>query len=251
MSLKKLSLGVVSAVLALAVMASSASATISTTAAQWYIGAEPGVTLELAKSKTIEGVATENSVLNTEIGGLKVELESTAFSCVGCKIENKSVTSETPPIAFGEGKILFENVTVKKPLGCTVTGDTGVGKIQTKQLEIHADWMDTSKGGTGEPPVNNHAFVQFIPVAGAATTFAQFELAGGECVVLGGKKNVTGTVFGESVNNTGIAAQEQGLKFSEGIQTTSGGSLLVGIKPVIFKGAGKFLINKAELFNIH
>jgi hypothetical protein len=231
-------------VLALAVMASSASAAVSTKAAQWYLGTAPGTTLALGTSKAMEGKATENGVLKTEIGGLPVELESTAFKCEGCKIENKAVTSLTPPIAYGEGKILFENVTVKKPVGCTVTGETGAGKILTKQLTIHADWMDTTAG-------NEHAFVQFIPAAGASTTFAQFELSGGECAAIGGKKNVTGSVFGESTNNTGVAAESQVIKFSEAIQTTSGGGLFVGIKPATFKGAGSFNLTSKELFNIH
>jgi hypothetical protein len=257
MSLKKISLGVVSAVLALAVMASSASATISTTAAQWYIGPAPGTTLALGTSKGIGGQATTNWVLTTEIGGLPVELDSTAFDCVGCKIENKSVTEKVPPIAYGEGRILFTNVTVKKPLNCVVSGTNppGVlvaGQILTSELVIHADWMDTSRGGTGEPPVNNHAFVQVIPKAGAATTFAHFELSGGECAAIGGTKNVTGSLYGESVNNTGVAALEQRLLFSPAIQNTAGGALFVGTKPANLSGSGNFFISPTkELFNVH
>jgi hypothetical protein len=252
MSLKKISLGVVSAVLALAVMASSASATVATTAAQWYIGAEPGVTLELTKSKTIKGVATSNEVLTTEIGGLPVELVSTEFECEGCKIENKSVTEKVPPIAYGEGKILFKNVKVKKPLNCTVSGETGEGKILTKQLVIHADWMDTSKGGTGEPPVNNHAVVQFIPAAGAATSFAQFEIGGGECAAIAGKRNLLGSFFVETTKNTGVAALDQGINFNEAVQKTAGGGLLLGIKPANLSGSANFFISPTkELFNVH
>ncbi|HEY2478332.1 MAG TPA: hypothetical protein VGI17_06340 [Solirubrobacterales bacterium] len=238
MSLKKFSLAIVAVLAIGAVVANSASAAVSTTAAKFFVeGAE------LTGSKTVTGSAVTNGVLESEIGTTKIKLQSTAFSCEGCKIENAAKTEKAGAIAYGEGKIKFENVTVLEPANCTVTGETGiVGTLPTKQLAIHGDWMDTNTA-------NQHAFVQFLPLSGG--TFAQFTLGGTGCAAISGTKNVTGSVFGESVLNTGAEAATQELVFSQAVQETTGASLLLGIKPAKFSGTGAFKLSTGEKFNIH
>jgi hypothetical protein len=239
MSLKRLSL-MVAAVLALtAVVATSANAAVSTTAAQWF---KNGTALT-ETGVAIEGEKTENGIFKSEIGTTKIELQSTQFSCSGCTIFNKAVTSKAGAVATGSGQIVFEIVTVLKPSGCTVTGETGIeGVVPTKVLRIHGDWMDTTT-------TNQHAFVQFLPPEGT-TTFAQFELSGGECAGISGKRNVSGSVFGESVNNTGVEAAEQEIAFSGAIQSTSGGGLLLGTKAAELTAKGKFKLTAGGTYKI-
>jgi hypothetical protein len=238
MNLKRFCALMVALVAIGAVVASSASATVSTTAAKWYTGAAEGTVTELTGSQavTAELLEGEKAVLNTIIGGKSVELTAGKISCVECSIENKEVTSKTGKVAYGSGKIKFTEVTVMSPVGCTVSGEGGVtGEIVTKPLVIHGDWMDTNTA-------NLHAFIQFIPAAGATTTFAQFKLSTtGECEAIGGNfNNVTGTVFGESKNNTGVASKNQDLILSSAVQTTTGASLKVGANAATFASTARF-----------
>ncbi|HEY2477278.1 MAG TPA: hypothetical protein VGI17_00945 [Solirubrobacterales bacterium] len=237
MSIRKLGVALVAALAIGAVMASSASATVVTKAANFRVGGAV-----LTGSKTVTGSAVTNGVLESEIGTTKIKLQSTAFSCEGCKIENKEVTENLGSVAYGEGKIVLENVTVLEPANCTVTGETGVlGKVPTKPLKIHGDFMDTNTA-------NQHGFVQFLPLSGG--TFAQFTLGGAGCAAISGAKNVSGTVFGESILNTGEESATQELVFSQAVQETTGASLLLGIKPAKFSGKGAFELSTGEKFSI-
>ncbi|HEY2477279.1 MAG TPA: hypothetical protein VGI17_00950 [Solirubrobacterales bacterium] len=237
MSIRKLGLSLAALLAIGAVMASSASAAVETMPGKFFV--EGAL---LTGSKTVTGSAVTNGVLESEIGTTKIKLQSTAFSCEGCKIENAAKTEKAGAIAFGEGKIVFENVTVVEPANCTVTGETGVlGKVPTKQLAIHGDWMDTVEA-------QKHAFIQFLPLSGG--TFAQFTLGGAGCAAISGAKNVSGTVFGESKLNTGEEAATQELVFSQAVQETTGASLLLGIKPAKFSGTGAFKLTTGEKFSI-
>jgi len=234
--LRKLGISLVTVLAIAAVMANSASAAVSTTAANfWVAGVGPG-------TKTMTGSAVTSAVLETTIAGTPVKLESAKFSCSGCKILNKEVTSKAGTIAFGEGKLVFEEAKVVTPAGCTVKGETGVaGTITTKALVIHGDWMDTNTE-------NQHAFVQFMPTAG--TTLGQIQLSGGGCEAISGTYNVTGTVFGESTNNTGVEAAKQELVFSPTVQTTTGASLKVGANAASLKSTDAFELSTKEKFMI-
>ena len=220
-----------------AVAASSAFATVETKAAQWYTGPSAASQTTLVGSQPVTAEVDVEGTLETEIGGLKVKLKSKKFSCRSCTIENKVVGTGAGVIASGTGKITFEEVSVVEPANCTVSdsaeeGGT-LGMVSTKQLNIHGDWMDTNTA-------NKHAFIAFVPAAGATTTFAQFVLGGTGCSSISGAKNVTGTVFGESANNTEVPAEVQTLSFSPTIQATAGAELKVGTKVANFTGAGNF-----------
>jgi hypothetical protein len=239
MSLKRLSLMIVAVLALTAVVATSANAAVSTTAAQWF---KNGTALT-ETGVAIQGEATEDFVFISEIGSTRIELRAMKISCSGCTIFNKAITSKAGAVATGSGKIVFEEVTVLKPSGCTVTGETGIaGVVATKTLSIHGDWMDTNTE-------NKKAFIQFLPPA-ESTTFAQFELSGGECAGISGKRNVSGSVFGESVNNTGVEAAEQEIVFSPAVQTTSGAGLLLGTKPASLTGKAKFKLTAGGKYKI-
>ncbi|HEY2478331.1 MAG TPA: hypothetical protein VGI17_06335 [Solirubrobacterales bacterium] len=238
MGLKKFSLTIVAVLAIGVVMANTASATVSTTGATFFVeGAE------LTGSKTVTGKAVTNGSLDTEIGSTHTKLEFPKLSCEGCKIENAAKTEKAGAIAVGEVKIVFEEVKVIEPANCTVTGETGVlGKVPTKLLAIHGDWMDTVEA-------NKHAFVQFLPLSGG--TFFQFELSGTGCAAVSGPKNVTGSLFAESKLNTGESSAKQELVFSPTVQKTTKAALLVGIKEAELSATGAFELSTGEKFNIH
>jgi hypothetical protein len=240
MSIKKLGFSLVAVLALAAVMASSAFGAVETKAAKWYTGS-PLTELTGSKAITAEmiedpGLGAVLSKFNTEIGGLPVELTSNSIECSGCTIENKEVTGKAGKVAFGSGKIVFKNVTAMLPENCTVKSEAGVaGEVITKSLNIHGDFMDTNVA-------NEHDFVEFVPAAGAGTTFAQFKLSGTGCSAIAGTYNVTGTVFGESVNNTGVPAANQSLILGAGVQATTGAELKVGVKPATLTGEASFSI---------
>ncbi|HEY2477317.1 MAG TPA: hypothetical protein VGI17_01150 [Solirubrobacterales bacterium] len=233
----KLGLSVVSVLMVAAAAAGSASAAGETVGAKFFVeGAE------LAGSKTVTGSAVTNGVLETEIAGLPVKLESKKLSCQSCKIENKEVTSKAGKVAFGSGTIKFEEASVVEPKSCTVKDEGGtLSQVVTKPLFIHGDWMDTTKA-------NERAFVQLIPQTGS--TFAQFTLGGTGCEAIAGARNVTGSVFGESANKTGFEAAKQELVLSPTVQSTTGAKLLVGTKEAKFTGTSAFELSTKEKFMI-
>jgi hypothetical protein len=173
--------------------------------------------------------AVTHDTFTFEIGTTMVHLTIPRVACdATCVAKNKPITSKAGAVASGSGKLRLEGVTVVEPAGCTVSSEAGVsGEIVTKSLVFHGDWMDTNTA-------NTKAFVQFLPETGA--TFAQFELSGGECAGLSGKKNITGSVFGESKLSTGVESKVQELVFSTGVQETAGAGLLVGTKAAQFSG---------------
>jgi hypothetical protein len=228
MSMKRISIAIVAVMAISAIAAASSSAAVKTVRAEWYTGASPGTTLPGGTSLTVKGTLVEHptigkkATLLTTIGGLPIDITAEEGECVECKISNKEVTSKAGAIAYGEGKLRFKKATVMEPAGCSIKGESGVtGEVTTKLLILHADWMDTTEA-------NQKAFIQFIPAAGATTTFGQFSLSGGECEAISGAKNVFGTLFAETVNNTGVFANSQGLVFSPAVQSTAGAALNVG-----------------------
>jgi hypothetical protein len=239
--------GAILAVLAIgAIIASSASAVVTTEAAQWYTGASPGTTLAVGADQAITATIGTHPVigakfqLKSEVGTTPIELTATDLECVGCKITNAVVTSGTTPVAMAKGKIRFVGVTADAPTGCTVRNESATGdvaEIETKPLVVHADFMS----GTA-------AYQQFFPETGA--TFATVYLEGGNCTGIAGPYNIKGTVFSEAKNATGVQATTQENMFSPAIQTTAGAELKLGAKKAELTGTGIFSIG-GTAFGIH
>jgi hypothetical protein len=235
MNLKLISLGIAAVMVATAVMASSASATVATTRAEWYTGASPGTTLTVGTDEETKMELAFHSdglkhwVFTTTIAGLPVELTGTAVSCDECRITNKAVTEKAGEIAYGTGTLTLENVKVVKPASCTVESETGeLGKIKTKLLEMHGDWMDTTTA-------NKKAFIQFRPDNGG-TVFFQFKVGGAGCEAIAGPYNVTGSLFAESRFDTGVFSTAHEMEFSAAVQSTAGAGLKVGANAATLTG---------------
>ncbi len=233
MSLRKLGAVLIAVIALSAIAVSSASAAATTTAAQWYTKATPSnveTTLTSAKTLTLsvgnDSEVGEKFQLKTELTSKNtpVTLTATKASCVGCTIENKEVTSKAGKVAYGTGKIRFENVTVSTPENCTVAeeGGTPTGQVTTKALTVHADFMN----GTT-------AVQQFFPTTGE--TFATFELIGSKCGVTG-LYAVKGKLFTNALNPTGTAAASQSARVSPKIEEEDGGGLTIGSKALNLTG---------------
>jgi hypothetical protein len=243
MSIRKMG-AVLVAVLALAgILASSASAEVKTEAAEWYTGAAPGATLTTNPGVTAE--AAEEAILNGVLLGEKYKLTTSTLECVGCTIKNEEVTEKAGKVAYGEGKIKFTNVVVKEPAGCKVH-NVGVnldGTVETNLLKIHGDFMDVTT-------TNKHGFIQFLPKTGSVFAGLEFTNKTGEVCPIAGPFNVTGSVFGESTNDTGTQAATQPLNFSAAIQTTTGAALKLGTGTATLTGKANFKTG-GTLFGIH
>jgi hypothetical protein len=246
MSIKK-SGAVLVAVLALtAIVGSSASAAVETKPAEWYTGASPGTTLAGDLAVTAKLPAGTKVTLVTTIAGLPVEISSEEIGCIECKITNEEVTGKAGKVAVGDGRITFSKVKLTKPANCTIQGINadgtveGVEMLTTRPLKIHADWMDTDTA-------NLHDFQQFSPKSG--TAFAAFKISGAACGVAG-NFNVTGTLFGESANNTGVQAAAQTVGFNSAVQTTTGAALKFGANAATLTGSAIFEAG-GTTFGIH
>lgn len=231
--------------LAVAIVASSASAAVTTTAAEWYTGASPGTTLsgDTAINATIgtDPVVGAKFKLTSAVAGTPIELTATGLECVGCQITNSVVTSGTTPVAMGKGKIKFTGVTADAPTGCTVRNETStgtVGVIETKPLTVHADFMS----GTV-------AYQQFFPETG--TNFATVYLGGGGCAGIEGPYNVKGTVFGKAANATGVQATTQSISFGPPIQEVAGAELKLGSVKAELTGTEYPSLTSGSAFGIH
>lgn len=236
MSLRKLGTVLVAVLALSALSASSAFGAIATEAAKWYTGSTEAGVKELTETKAITAKVGSHPVigskfeLNGTIGtnNVPLKLTATGLECSGCTIKNAEVTGKAGKVAVGEGKIKFTSVTVDEPVNCTVSDENGVaGQVITKALTVHADWMHEGK-----------AYQNFFPTTG--TVFATLKLAGTGCSAIAGSYNVTGTVYSEAVNKTGVFKTAQNNIFSPAIQTTTGAELKLGGKKAELTGTGIF-----------
>ena len=244
MSVKKLALGFVVVFASSAIAASSAVAAVQTQAAEWYTGAAPGVTLVGDTAVTAELPSEGKFTLAGTIGGVAVEVRATGVECVGCQITNEEVTEKAGKVAIADGQFRFNGVTVVNPAGCVVhtAGVAGNGTILTKPLKIHADWMDTNAA-------NQHAFLSIFPTTGAV--FASLQFTDNPVCPIAGAFNVTGSLFGESENNTGVQAVAQPVVFSAAVQTTTGAALKLAGNPATLTGTAIFKNDGLIPFGIH
>jgi hypothetical protein len=201
---------------------------VKTARAEFYKGPTPGTTLSEDLSVTASlgshPIIGKKVTFSFAISGQLIDFTAEEVECVGCKITNKEVTGTAGAIAFGEGKLRFKNATVMQPAGCKIESEAGVaGEVITRQLIFHGDFMDTNSS-------NQRAFVQFIPAAGPGTAFAIYTVANaaGEVCPIAGTTSLVGSIFGGSLNNTGVFSKTQALIFGPSIQETAGGSLSVG-----------------------
>jgi hypothetical protein len=229
--------------LAIALLAGSASAVVTTEAAQWYTGSGTGTTLAGDQALTAT-VGTHPTIgtkfqLLAEIGATPFTLTATGLECVECKITNAEVTSRAGKVAMGKYKIKLTGVTVDTPTGCTVRNGAGgaVGVVETKPLVIHADWMHEGK-----------AFLQFNLESGSS--FGTVYIEGGNCAGFSGPYSIKGSLFAEAKNATGVQASSQELVFSQAIQETTGAELKLGSKKLGLTGTAIFSIG-GTAFGVH
>ncbi|MBS1893719.1 MAG: hypothetical protein JST59_20660 [Actinobacteria bacterium] len=217
MRLKKLGAALFVVAALSAVLAGSAFATATTTAAKWYTGATEGGVTELSGSQAMTAEQVGSGTFKTTLSGTTLEVSATGVECVGCTISNATTGGG------GEGKLKFTGVSVVTPSTCSTTST-----IESKALKVEADYME------GES-----AMVKFVPAAGETNGFATFTLSGASCAIAG---NVTpkGTIFGKAENKTGVMRTSQNVSFSESINAAAGGTFKVGEEKAVLTATGKF-----------
>ncbi|HUB98596.1 MAG TPA: hypothetical protein VMS11_02110, partial [Solirubrobacterales bacterium] len=125
------------------------------------------LTNEKTKNKT---TAAQELFLKATIATIPIKFEATVVSSTKGWLENRTNGSEHYTI--GEGVLHFQNIKVIEPANCKVVQGAKTGEVETTQLVAH------TKGQT-----EAEMFLQAEPAAGAATSFAEFEIAnnGGTC----------------------------------------------------------------------
>lgn len=187
----------------------------SETGGQWYVS---GSKLSGEKAFTTTAVGTQK--LETTVGGTKLDLTATGVTSSGSVIVNFTTHTATIDLTYE-----YTGVTVTEPKNCSVAG----GKIVVGPL-TGVLGMKLNIGSTQT--------VRFTPQSG--TTVATPVLEGPGCP-LAGKYKMTGTLFAEVANATGVFAINQELKFSKGIQESAGNatSLKIGEEAAFLTGAIK------------
>jgi hypothetical protein len=216
MRLKKLGATLLIAAALSAVLAGSAFATATTTAAKWYTGSGTELTGSQAITAEQSGSATFTTTVMVPV---TVQVHATGVECVSCSISNSGGSGT------GTGKLKFTGVSVEQPPHCATASS-----VTTEKLTIGPDYMES---------VN--ALTKFAPAAGDTAGFMQFELT--ECQIPISMV-AKGFIFGKDANVTGVQAASQTVNFSPTINSTAGGTLAVGTEPLgytasdIFKAGG-------------
>ncbi len=226
---RSLVLGLVAALSAVALLASSASAKISF---EWKVN---GKALAAGEQRTFTASAESTFDLKGTVAGSKTLLLSNTFKVApGAKIfGGKPGTNEEI--------VEFTNVTVDQPANCEVESlfegkVTPVGTVKTQALKT-----EIVEGQTSQQPL-----ILFTPKTG--TAFAELRFLGANCIVKNQEPTVTGSILGdplphltevltglldfepstgnEFLLSSGGAAETAGLKFA-GNAATLGGTALV------------------------
>jgi hypothetical protein len=222
MSLKKLGVALLAVFVMGAIVANSAYAENNwkATTGSWYTGASPGTKLAVGTGTIDLTVSGGASFLTSEIAGSAIRFDSTSVGGSECSATNPTTTSATIDCKA----LVFTGVTVSGP---AATGCTTPTTITTKEL---TGKLGMNKAGTV-------ATIEITPKAGAKTTFAVVELEG-ICANAGPYK-VTGTVFAQAKNATGVFGKTQELVVSEAIQKDAGTptSLEFGVNGAFINGS--------------
>jgi hypothetical protein len=177
----------------------------------WQIN---GTKLKTGASESIGcKIKSAKITLTAVVAGAKMKLTATGVECIEGKIIQSG--EGATGTAADSGKLKFTGISVVEPAGCTSTASITTNALATKILM-----------GAGEI-----AYDEFKPaVAGGSFFVLPLE----ECAAEG-EYPLRGNFFGQG-NDTGVAAVEQPLKFSEAIQTAAGGALTLGAKPGQIEG---------------
>ena len=190
------------------------------TAGSWYTGASPGTKLAVGTGTIDLTVSGKASFLTSTIAGSAIRFDSKSVEGINCSATNPTSTSAT----IGCQALEFSGVTVSGP---AATGCLTLPFITTKPL---TGKLGMNKAGTV-------ATLEISPKAGSGTAFATVELTG-TCANAGPYK-VTGVVYAQAKNATGVFAFTQELSVSKAIQEDAGTatSLKFGANAAIISGS--------------
>jgi hypothetical protein len=188
----------------------------------WYTGASPGTKLAEGTTKTITTKAATKVTMETSLFGGAIKLEANSVGCSTCVIKNVGSN------ALEEVTLQLKEASMSQPAGCSVPET-----ITTKRL----------KGAVGMNKAGTIGTVKYVPESGIA--LFTLEISGASCAIAGTYK-ITGTLFGELTNATGVFSSTQRLKLSRAVQESAGtaSSMTFGENPLFFTGE---IDNSAEV----
>ena len=206
MNLKKIGVALLAVFVMGAIVANSAYAEneYSGTGGQWYTEIEPNVFRRMPVGETDDvTVSGGASFLTSTTASKPIKLSSTGVTGTECSAINPTTTTATLDCKA----LVFSGVTIS---GEAATGCSIPSTITSKEL---TGVLGMNKAGT-------LATLKITPKAGEAAAFATIELTG-TCANAGLYK-VTGTIFAQSTNATGVFAKTQKVTVSEAIQKSAG-----------------------------
>jgi hypothetical protein len=195
------------------------------TGGAWYTGSSPGTKLAEGSSKTVTGsIGGEKASLETTVAGTAVDITWTLWELTESFFRNEGTVATTRDV----WTLQAVNITV--PANCSVPST-----ITTKPLS----------GIVGMNTAGTLATVKFSAAEG--TTLATIEITGEKCAIAGLYK-LSGTVFAQASNATGVFAASQSIQFSKAIQESAGTatSLKFGENAAFITGTLKTSIGGTE-----
>ena len=206
MNLKKIGVALLAVFVMGAIVANSAYAEneYSGTGGQWYTETSPGVRTKLGTGVT-DDLTVSGGPFNlvSTIASKPIKFSSTGVTGTECSAINPTTTTATLDCKA----LVFTGVTVS---GEAATGCTTESTITTKEITTV---MGMNNAGTLQT-------YKLTPKTGAGTTLG-LAVLNGTCANAGTYK-ITGAVFAQATNATGVFASTQELTFSEAIQKSAG-----------------------------
>lgn len=189
---------------------------------QWYT---KGAKLGVGGSKAIKCSAAENFFIRGLILGAAAEIKATGVECVSAQI--KQVEGGGGIMAELEGQLKLTGVSVVKPEGCKIAN------ALTLSPETSRVYMGGVSAYTryARPFTENLATVKLEECAAA------------------GSYPLAGEFFGQW-SATGTNAESQGVSFSEAIQSSADGSLLLGGEVAQVTGKANLSLTEGGLWKV-
>jgi hypothetical protein len=187
-----------------------------------HTSVEPKVSTSVTATNTDAEGKTVKSKLSATLAGVLVELESAAFmSCVGKTLLQNKETESGQMEAAGEGCGEFSEVTVVKPLNCTVSTPVKLSEgIKGKTV------VKEPKAGVFE------MYVEFLPPASGV--FTEITFSGAKCAFKGLTFPIKGSLKAKVTSEEGcVILNGPALKFTTA-ETES--TLKIGVSNARFEG---------------
>jgi hypothetical protein len=189
----------------------------------FFAASSHAMVLEVGETKFTNGQTETFKIKEIGMGTIVTKILGTPFkkTHTGLElVEGKLVQNGTT--VEGTGKIRLTGVTIDEPAGCKTTSTIESNPI--RGVVAHGNTAETKSG----------LYIKFAPVSGEV--FATITIK--ECAAAG-TYPLKGVEYGKMSNPTGVLSTKTEVSFSETINKTQGGSLLLGKEPAVLTALGE------------